>query len=171
MDQGWAKSMKKLLLELNKLTTENGGVLPMALQESARKKYKRIVAKGFKSTGGPIIERPPGEIKTGPIKKTKPRNLVERLRKFKDDVLRFTTDEMVPYSNNDSERPIRMIKVHMKISGCFKSLDYAQGFCTMRGYLVTCMKNGINAYEAITMAVKNEVPAFITERLGKDKAG
>jgi transposase len=170
MGQNWAKDMKKLILDIKKLTYEHGGMLTLGLQEWAREQYRKIVAAGIESTGGWILKRPPGEEgKRGKIAKPKYRNLLERLHKFEDDVLRFMTHPSVPFSNNSAERPIRMVKALLKISGCFKSLEFAQGFCTMRGYLVSCQRNGVNAYKAISMLVEGQTPAFITERLARDK--
>jgi transposase len=85
------------------------------------------------------------------------------------------TSKDVPFSNNDAERPVRMIKVHMKISGCFRSFQMGQGFCKMRSYIVSSQKNGVNVYQAIKMLVNGEVPQFITTRLamesGKSDSG
>jgi transposase len=120
--QKWATKLKNLLLELNKLKIEHGGVVPLFLQKKFRRKYRKIIAEGIESTGGETIERPPEQKgKRGCIKKPKCRNLLERLKTYEDDVLRFMTDKNVPFTNNDAERPIRMIKVHEKISGTFRS--------------------------------------------------
>jgi transposase len=37
------------------------------------------------------------------------------LHKFKGDVLRFLTDFAVPFTNNEAEQDLRMMKVKMKI--------------------------------------------------------
>ena len=44
---------------------------------------------------------------------------------FKDDVLRFLADFAVPFTNNLAEQALRMMKVKMKISGAFRTLDAA----------------------------------------------
>ncbi len=45
-----------------------------------------------------------------------------------------------------------MIKVRLKISGCFRTLDGAKKFARIRGYLSTSRKNGHNLLDAISQA-------------------
>ena len=78
---------------------------------------------------------------------------MDRLEDFDLSVLAFLWDGRVPFTNNQGEQDIRMIKVRQKISGCFRTLRGAQMFCRIRSYLSTCRKQGRNLWEAIEMAV------------------
>jgi transposase len=162
----WAVLMKEHLLNLYDEVEAYGGQLPINMRIHAHNVYRRIINEGLYETGGLKLARPPGQKgKRGKIKKTTERNLLERMQQFEDEILRFITDENIPFTNNDAERPVRMLKVHMKISGCFKSTDMAERFCKMRSYIVTCKKNGLSAYHAIEMVIKGQTPEFIKNRL------
>jgi len=95
------------------------------------------------------------------MKRSKARNLLERLRDFENDILRFLDNNMVPFTNNLGENDIRMTKVQQKISGCFRSMDGAKIFCRVRSYLSTCRKQGINSSNAMDILFRGELPDFI----------
>jgi transposase len=92
---------------------------------------------------------------------TKSRNLLERLRDFELETLRFLEDANVPFTNNRGENDIRMTKVQQKISGCFRSMAGAKIFCRVRSYIITCRKNGIGPSEALKLLFDGEFPAFM----------
>jgi transposase len=88
---------------------------------------------------------------------------LERLINYEDDVLRFMENPIVPFTNNQGENNLRMTKVQQKISGCFRSMEGAQIFCRIRGYLSTCRKHGVAASEATTLLFQGTMPAFVGE--------
>ena len=72
-----------------------------------------------------------------------------RLRDDIDQVLRFIDDTAVPFTNNIAERSLRMVKLHDKISGTFRSEAGAQSFITVRSYIQTAAAHGLNRLEAL----------------------
>lgn len=79
-----------------------------------------------------------------------------RLRDRQDDYLRFTADRQIPADNNGSERDIRMAKLKQKVSGCLRTLTGARQFCTIRSYLSTAAKHGLQFFDALVMLTKGQ---------------
>ena len=74
--------------------------------------------------------------------------------KLRECLFVFLYNADVPPDNNASERAVRPIKVKMKISGQFKSLQ--QEFAILRSIVDTAIKNGQPVFEAIKSIV--EIP-------------
>jgi transposase len=47
-------------------------------------------------------------------------------------VLRFLDDTRVPFDNNQAERDPRMVKLHQKISGCWRTPAGDEAFLAVR---------------------------------------
>jgi hypothetical protein len=88
------------------------------------------------------------------INALKAHNLLKRLKNYIGDVIRFLSDEDVPFDNNSAERDNRMMKVQQKISGTFRSWRGAENFCIIRSYLSTVRKQGYSVYRAIVTGFK-----------------
>lgn len=157
--QQWAKEMKALLGEINRAVQEAGGLLETNESEKYRQRYRAILQNAEAASPPPDATNRKG--KRGRIKRTKARNLLERLRRYENDVLRFMDNKNVPFTNNLAENDIRMTKVQQKISGCFRSLDGAKIFCRIRSYLSTCRKQGVNLSQALQRVFRGELPDFV----------
>lgn len=108
----------------------------------------------------PAPKQPPGKPKRGRLKRSKARNLLERLIHYEDDGLRFMENPRVPFTNNRGENDIRMTKVQQTISGCFRSMTGAMISCRIRGYLSSCRKQGMSATQAMNLVFEGKLPAF-----------
>ncbi len=106
--------------------------------------YAKIVQRGLK-------ESPPPENnnKRGKTKKSAARNVLERLKTQQVAILRLALDFSVSFDNNQAERDLRMVKVHQKVSGCFRSVEGSEIFCRIRGYLSTLRKQGHDMLTAL----------------------
>ena len=72
------------------------------------------------------------------------RCLLECLRDRENDVHRFAGDTRVWPTNNLSERDLRPTKTQQKISGRLTSEDVTADRLTIRGYISTAAKHGVN---------------------------
>jgi transposase len=147
--QPWAKSMIDCLLDMKAAVDEarpHRSDLTHFQVRTLRRRYQAIIEDGYLQN--PLEQSARGN-QRGPEKKTKPRNLLERLDRHRSQVQAFLTDFNVPFDNNLAERDVRMIKVQQKISGVFRSEDAAKAFCRIRSYISTARKNALGALEAI----------------------
>ena len=148
--QPWARELIELLLKIKTATQrakENGKVsFSKTTLNKYKKRYNAIIQQGL--LANPMPNAPPTP-KRGRRKKSKPLNLLERLRDFSLDILRFMYDFRVPFDNNRAERDLRMMKVKQKVSGCFRSINGAQYFARIRSFIVTARKQDINVFHAL----------------------
>ena len=150
-EQVWAKRMFNLLLEMNDFVGEQSNQLTPEQKTPWLKQYHEILSEGWEAN--PLPEKPPKK-KRGRTAKTKSQNLLTRLGDFEESVLAFLHDINVPFTNNLAEQDIRMIKVRLKISGCFRTVQGAEHFARIRSYLSTARKQGRNIINSITAAIK-----------------
>lgn len=66
-------------------------------------------------------------------------NLLLRFQNDLSDVLRFLIDPDVPFTNNQAERDLRMMKCKQKVSGGFRSFDFAVLFANIRYAPFNCI--------------------------------
>jgi transposase len=168
-NQNWAKEMHTLLTELNIAVDDAGGQLTANEVDRWQIKYRKLLDKAdIECPPPPTPKIEDGKKKRGRVARSKARNLLERLRNFEDDVLRFMKEKHVPFTNNQGERDIRMTKVQQKISGCFRSMEGAKIFCRIRSYLSTCQKNGVSIGEALECLMNGgSLPDFIQDKIDK----
>jgi transposase len=147
----WAKAMSELLVEANeavgKAREAGETALPPAAVEGFLARYWEAVRAGLafhRSLPG-LEKRARGRTKRRPG-----HNLLERLKRYKDDVLRFLYDFTVPFTNNLAEQALRMMKVKMKISGAFRTFKGAADFAALRSVVATARKQGLNILHALT---------------------
>jgi len=158
--ESWSLKMWKVLHLCNKLKTRYGGVIPKHFLEKLSIRYDAVVEEGllFHENKPPL---PKG--KRGRRKRRIGHNLLVRLRDFKEDTLRFIYSKEVPFTNNQAERDIRMMKVKQKISGGFRSKEGSKAFCRIRSFLSTLRKQEMNILESIKKVLKQE--QCLSERL------
>jgi transposase len=160
--QVWAKTMFFLLRRMHRAVQsqkERAGP-SVAVQLAAwTAKFQAVLRQGFAENP---IHSPPGPKRRGRPKHSKAQNLLLRLREHETAVLASLHDSRVPFTNNQAERDLRMMKVQQKISGAFRTFHGAQMFARIRAYLSTARKNNRNVFQDIVTAVSGSpfIPAF-----------
>ena len=143
----WTVPLSKLLVKIKDAAAAARAASAVQLTEKQQaawlRRYAQLVRKAAKIN--PVLtlsqqkDETPKKQRSG---QPTPRNLIARLHRRRDEVLRFMTDLSVPFDNNGSERDLRMIKLQQKTSGCFRTADGAREFCRLRSYLSTARKQG-----------------------------
>jgi len=81
----------------------------------------------------------------------KENTLITRILDYKNEYLLWIYDFDVPFTNNLSERGLRGVKSKQKASGQFWSEESASWYATIKSYIETCYRNGVNVYNALIM--------------------
>jgi len=148
----WCEEMTELLLSARDASEQAGAAgkkkVPSREAAAIRLRYDEILGEAFSLL-------PPGPLPRRRhrggwlIAEREAWNLATRLKNGADDVLRLLDDTAVPLTNNAAERSLRMVKIHDKISGTFRSKAGAEDFATIRSYLQTAAQNGENRLEVL----------------------
>ena len=139
----WPKTIFEFLLEIEtkrKELIKNGkNEFTESEIELIEKKYDNILEEG--------------KIQNRKIKskywKEKTISLLNRLIKFKNNVLFYIHDFSIPYDNNFMERALRMIKGKTKMSGGFRSQEGAIRFGNTMSIIKTAKLRKINSFYCI----------------------
>jgi transposase len=136
----WACSFKAFLLEVYHTPL----YLRLENRTAIEQRYDLILEQAQKQ------EPPPEKTGTrGKLKRTKGRNLMERLQKYKPAVLAFAFHAEVPFTNNQAERDIRPVKVKQKIAGCFRTVKGADHYARIAGFISTTRKHKLNVFKEL----------------------
>src|SRR5271168_125296 len=149
----WAPQMRDVLVDavraVHEAVAQGATALTDAVRGSLLRRYKNIIRRGLAfHREQPPLTRAAGARGRTPLRPG--HNLLNRLHQFRHDVLRFLHDFGVPFTNNQGERDLRMMKVKMKISGGFRTMAGAKRFTGLRSVVSTARKQGWNILETLT---------------------
>ena len=89
--------------------------------------------------------------------------LALRLRAKIDMVLHHLTDFRVPWTSNLAEQALRHVKIHLKVSGCFRTLATTKAYCRIQSYLATTRIHDIPPMTAIRTALAGHAWTPLTQ--------
>ena len=138
-----ADALRALIHQANLAREQGRDAIPAEIADPLVELFRQGVLVGLSQTtsGGTR----PGERKA--------RLLLEVLRDREADVLRFSRDLNVPPTSNQAERDLRPAKVQQNISGRLTSEKRTQDRYTIRGYLSTAAKHGLNMMTVLRQAI------------------
>jgi transposase len=159
----WANKMDHLLRRANRAVRraqDNGATtLPVVTQQRIMRVYDAILARGlaFHEAQPPLVRQPGAR---GRPPRRVGHNLLLRFQGYKHDVLRFVTDFTVPFTNNQAEQDLRMMKVKQKISGSFRSSSGAETFASLRSVLSTARKRCWDLLDTLSAPLQKLIAAL-----------
>jgi transposase len=157
----WATDMKQLLQQTcQQVAKRKRKRLTPREYDNLQKRYRSIITRGAKELP-PIPARQNG--KRGRVAKSDAHNLWQRLKEYESAVLLFARNPHVAFTNNRAERDLRMSKVKQKVSGCFRTVQFAQAYCRISSYLQTMANRGYNPLVAIQLALSGQLYAEVGE--------
>jgi transposase len=152
--QAWAKELHDLFLAMLKsvkaLKARDG---PPTRRQYQRwhKQYRKILRAGRRAN--PLT---PYQRAAKRLKQSKAQNLLDRLEGYDDAILAFLWELDLPFTNNEAERAFRMMKVRVKISGCFRTLDGARCHARIRSYISTLRKHDLPVLQYLRRALDGQ---------------
>jgi transposase len=141
--QAWAGAMADLLVYANKAARAARAAGAQALDGATLERivgwYRGAVAKGIADN-----QRRRTQLAKDGLR------LARRFAAHEAMILRFATDLAVDFTNNQSERDIRPVKVQQRASGgCWRTLEGLADFAVVQSYLSTAAKWGLGKLEAL----------------------
>lgn len=143
----WGEKMKELLLEMYRESAFGQGIIEEI--GAFEQRYDEILAQAETEEPAPARVHPKGK-----LKRTKGRNLLERLRRQQEAVLRFAKESEVPFTNNQAERDIRPTKIKQKMNGGFRAASGTENYCRVQSFLSTLRKQGRQVFQELLSVIR-----------------
>ncbi len=102
------------------------------------------------------------EGRKGKPKRGKIRCLIDRLVKYNGEVCRFADNPLVLFTNNQSERDLRMVRLKSKVIGCFRTASGAENFLAIKSVTSSAIKHGYTAFQTVLSLLSHRC-AWMTE--------
>ena len=150
----WSHNLGSFLNGMNharKERMEKGEVCFSAMElERYSQRYDQIVAAG----------REQNRQTKGRNAKKEEKTLLNRLEKYKENHLLFLRDFEVHYSNNMSEKDLRICKNRQKMAGGFRTDDGREMYCRIMSVIETVKRRGLNIFQSIRNLM-DDIPVII----------
>src|SRR5450759_3839390 len=140
--QAWAAQMRQTLTKARQAVDaaiDAGAVsLPPGTLAALRDLYANTAEQGVAANAPGVKGRSKEAYK-----------LANRMARRIDQVLYFSIDFDVDWTNNSCEQAIRMAKLQAKISGSWRSMRGLKAFCRIRSYIATARAHDVPVFTAL----------------------
>lgn len=144
----WSHNMSMFLNGMNHTRKEqirkNCCSFTQGQLENYENRYDEVIAEG----------REQNKKTKGRIARKEERALLNRLEKYKENYLLFLHDFAVPFSNNMSEKDLRICKNRQKMAGGFRKEEGRQMYCNIMSFVETVKRKKLNIFQSIAALIK-----------------
>jgi len=149
----WSHNMEMFLkgLDHGRNELKRKGITAFKAEQLERfsQRYDELIAAGYEAN----------QNTKGRLAKQEEKKLLNRLVKYKANHLLFLYDFRVHYSNNMSEKDLRICKNRDKMAGGFRSTSGREMYCQIMSFIETVKRRGLNIYQSI-MALMEGKPVI-----------
>lgn len=157
----WARNFHAFLIDLYERSDKGKATIQTNERPEILLRYEALLEQADKEEPPPTPRQVgAGKKPRGKPKKTKGRNLFDRLAKHQDAVLAFAFHAEVPFSNNQAERDIRPTKTKMKVSGCFRTQYGAEIYARIQSFISTVRKLQFNPFNELYTVLSGGIPEY-----------
>ena len=111
----------------------------VAKTELYEKRYDELIEQGQKENANT----------KGRVAQKEEKALLNRLKKYKENHLLYLKDFDIHYSNNMSEKDLRICKNRQKMAGGFRTEAGRELYCDIISCIETIKRRGLNIYQSI----------------------
>ena len=144
----WPTEMKTFLLDMNNRAKNRTTPPDETDRNAVFSALSEILSRGWTEAG-----RPGKSSSRGRPKATPAQNLLRRFEEYQRQIMAFYFDPEIPFTNNQAEQDLRMVKVRQKVSGGFRTDTGARIFLTLKSYTQTLRKQGKDVWTGLTQAM------------------
>ena len=147
----WSHDMEMFLKGLdharNEVKHHGGEAFCPEQMERYSLRYDELIAQGYEAN----------KSTRGRLAKKEEKKLLNRLVKYKANHLLFLYDFRVHYSNNMSEKDLRICKNREKMAGGFRKASGREMYCRIISFIETVKRRGLNIYHSIMALMAGEL--------------
>lgn len=144
----WASEMASFLLDLKEKTASRTSPASEAERQEILGRFQALLSREWIEAGRPLPRKGRGRVKATPAQ-----NLLRCLEEYSRQILAFAFDPALPFTNNQAEQDLRMIKVRQKVSGGFRTQKGARLFLTVKSDTGTLRKRSRDVWTGLTNAI------------------
>lgn len=139
----WGRNLRVFLNGMNHARNERkrkgDTYFPQECLERYSRRYDEIVASGLEQN----------KLIKGRVAKKEEKRLLNRLKKYKGNHLLFLYDFRIHFSNNMSEKDLRICKNRQKMAGGFRTASGRQMYCEIMSFIEIVKRRGFNIFHSI----------------------